>query len=158
MKKQLSKEGQGEREKGIAGTGKGSEEKLYHSEKLTRLLTAHRTAAIQAAMVNRPEVALVALVHQLVLKVFSSRHVETPVKISMEHVHLKPDAQNSEQSRAAIALEEKCQYWEERIEAGKQEGKELFAWLLNPRFIIGRKYQIGRQEAGRYYSSPYLRP
>ena len=67
MKKLLSKEG--ERGGGIAGTGRGSEEKPIHSKKLTRMLTAHRTAAIQAAMTDRPEVALATLVHQLVLKV-----------------------------------------------------------------------------------------
>jgi ParB family chromosome partitioning protein len=132
MKKFPSDEGQGqgERGRGVAARAEGNEGKPLHSEKLTRMLTAHRTAAIQAALASRPDVALAALVHQLVLKVFSSRHVETPVKISIEQVHLKPDAQNIEQSRAAIALEEKRQYWQERIEAGKQEGKELFGWLL----------------------------
>jgi ParB family chromosome partitioning protein len=101
-----------------------------HSEKLTRILTTHRTAAIQAAMASKPEIALAALVHQLVLKVFSGRHVETPVKISIEQARLKADAGNIEQGRAAVALSEKRQYWQERIEAGKQEGKELFGWLL----------------------------
>ena len=38
--------------------------------------------------------------------------------------------ENIEQSRAAVALAEKHQYWQERIEAAGQEGKELFAWLL----------------------------
>ena len=113
-----------------AGTGRSSEEKPVHSEKLTRMLTAHRTAAIQAEIANKPDVALAALVHQLVLRVFSSRHVETPVKISMKRVYLKQDAENIEQGRTAIVLAEKHQYWQERIEAGKQEGKELFGWLL----------------------------
>jgi ParB family chromosome partitioning protein len=94
------------------------------------MLTAHRTAAVQAAMASNPEIALAALVHQLVLKVFSSRHVETPVKINIEQAYLKTDAENIEQGRAAVALAEKRQYWQERIEAGKQEGKELFGWLL----------------------------
>ncbi|SEO51976.1 chromosome partitioning protein, ParB family [Nitrosospira multiformis] len=97
---------QGERGGGIAGTGRGSEEKPVHSEKLTHMLTAHRTAAIQAAMANKPHVALAVLVHQLVLKVFSSRHVETLVKISVERVYLKTEAENIEQGRAAIVLAE----------------------------------------------------
>jgi DNA-binding IclR family transcriptional regulator len=45
-------------------------------------LTAHHTAVIQAAMANQPEETLVALVYQLVLKVFSRDYVETPVKIA----------------------------------------------------------------------------
>ena len=129
MKKFPSREG--ERGGAIAGTGKGSEEKPVHSEKLTRMLTAHRTAAIQAAMANKPDIALATLVHQLVLKVFSSRHAETPVKISIEQARLKADAGNIEQGRAVITLEEKRQYWQERIEAAGQEGKELFVWLLD---------------------------
>ena len=128
MKKLSS--GQEGRAGDIAGTANSKEEKPVHSEKLTRMLTAHRTAAIQAAMASNPEIALAALVHQLVLKVFSNRHVETPLKINMERVYLKTEAENIEQGRAATALAEKRQYWQERIEAGKQEGKELFGWLL----------------------------
>ena len=56
--------------------------------------------------------------------------VETSVKISIEQAYLKTDAQNIEQSRAAIALAEKRQYWKERIETAEQEGKTLFGWLL----------------------------
>ncbi|HEU4854313.1 MAG TPA: ParB/RepB/Spo0J family partition protein, partial [Nitrosospira sp.] len=46
-------------------------EKPVHSEKLTRMLTAERTAAIQAAMVYRPEVALAAIASRLAETVFS---------------------------------------------------------------------------------------
>lgn len=48
----------------------------------------------------------------------------------MASAHLKQDVENIEQSRAAIVLAEKHQYWQERIEAGKQGGKTLFGWLL----------------------------
>lgn len=48
----------------------------------------------------------------------------------MASAHLKQDVENIEQSRAAIVLAEKHQYWQERIEAGKQDGKTLFGWLL----------------------------
>ena len=63
MKKLSSR--QEERAGDIAGTGRSSGEKPVLSEKLTRMLTAHRTAAIQAELMNRPEVALAALVHRL---------------------------------------------------------------------------------------------
>lgn len=41
-----------------------------HSDKLMRRLTAHRVAAIQAELVDRPDVALAALTAQLAQKVF----------------------------------------------------------------------------------------
>ncbi|SEO26336.1 chromosome partitioning protein, ParB family [Nitrosospira multiformis] len=116
----------------IAGTGRSSEEKPVHSEKLTRMLTAHRTAAIQAAMTDRPEIALAALVHRMAMQVFGNRYRSSRiVQINVEETHLKIDAENIEQSRAALAIEKKRQYWKDRIEAAEQEGKELFAWLLD---------------------------
>jgi ParB family chromosome partitioning protein len=115
----------------IAGTGKTDEPKPIHSEKLTRMLTAHRTAAIQAAMANRPEVALAALVHRMALQVFGVGYaVNRIVQVSIEKPYLKPDAGNIEQSRAARVMEEKRQYWQERIEEAQQDGGSLFRWLL----------------------------
>jgi ParB family chromosome partitioning protein len=116
---------------GIAGTGRADEPKPIHSEKLTRMLTAHRTAAIQAAMATRPEVALAALVHRMALQVFGNGYVANRiVQVSIEKPYLKPDAENIEQSCAAMVMEEKRQYWQERIEVAQQDGKSLFGWLL----------------------------
>jgi ParB family chromosome partitioning protein len=115
----------------MAGGGKTDEPKPIHSEKLTRMLTAHRTAAIQAAMAIRPEVALVALVHRMALQVFGDGYVANRVvQVSIEKPYLKPDAGNIEQSRAARVMEEKRQYWQEHIEAAQQDDKSLFGWLL----------------------------
>jgi ParB family chromosome partitioning protein len=116
---------------GMAGTGKTDEPKPIHSEKLTRMLTAHRTMAIQAAMAARPEVALAALVHRLVLQVFGSGYAANRiVQVNIEKPYLKPDAEDIEQSRAGIIMEGKRHYWQERIEAAEQDGKTLFGWLL----------------------------
>lgn len=41
-----------------------------HSAALTRRLTAHKTAALQATLTQKPEIALTALVHRLVLRTF----------------------------------------------------------------------------------------
>jgi len=41
-----------------------------HSEKLVRLLTAHRTVALHAELMVRPDIALAVLVHDLVCRVF----------------------------------------------------------------------------------------
>ena len=52
------------------------------------------------------------------------------VQVNIQRTYLKPHAENIEQSRAAMAIEEKRQHWQERIEAAGQGGKTLFAWLL----------------------------
>ena len=65
--------------------------KPSHSEKLTRMLTAHRTAAIQAEISNRPEVALAALVHRMALQIFGSGYSSNRiVQVNIEKYHLKP--------------------------------------------------------------------
>ena len=114
---------------GIAGTVKVDEPKPVHSEKLTRMLTAQRTAAIQAALASRPDVALAAIVHQLALQVFSNRYVSNRlVQINLERPYLKNDAEDIEQSAAAAELEKKRSQWVERIEAAGQGGPDLFGW------------------------------
>lgn len=108
---------------GIAA-GKGNSLKPIHSEKLTRMLTSHRTAAIQATMASQPGVALAVLVHRLALQVFGSGYASNRiVQVNIERAALKLDAENIEQSRAARAIEEKRQHWQERIEAAGQGGK-----------------------------------
>ncbi|MEO8992028.1 MAG: chromosome partitioning protein ParB, partial [Nitrosospira sp.] len=118
-------------ETGAAASGQGEAPTPEHSEKLTRMLTAHRTAAIQAELANRPGVALVALVHRMTLSVFSKGYVSNRlVQVNIERAYLKPDAENIEQSRAAIAIEDKHRVWQARIEAAGQGSKDLFQWLL----------------------------
>ncbi|GAB1719092.1 MAG: ParB-like nuclease [Nitrosospira sp.] len=132
-KEDMKKLPRGHGEQGRAGMNGAGDDMLepVHSEKLTRMLTAHRTAAIQAELMNRPEVALAALVHRMALQVLRSGHVSNRiVQVSIERSYLKPDAENIEQSRAGRVMEEKRQYWQERIEAAEQGGKSLFGWLL----------------------------
>ena len=82
--------------------------KPSHSEKLTRMLTAQRTAAIQAVMLTRPDVALAALVHRMALQIFGRGYSSNRiVQVNIEKPYLKPNAENIEQSRAAMVIEEK---------------------------------------------------
>jgi ParB family chromosome partitioning protein len=112
---------------GIEGVGG----KPVHSEKLTRMLTVHRTAAVQAAMTDRPEVALAALVHRMAVQIFSNGSASNPIlQISIEETRLKPDVEDIEQSKAATALAKKRRQWQKRIDAAKRGGKTLFGWLL----------------------------
>lgn len=120
------------------GAGGGREEdeaikqKPVHSERLTRMLTAHRTAAIQAAMVNRPDVALAAIVSQLAGRLFAGSRSRSRVlvQINMERPNLKNDAEGIDQSRAVGVIEEKFQSWASRVEAVASAETDLFSWLL----------------------------
>ncbi len=129
-KEDMKKLPKGNGEQGRDGTDDDTS-KPVHSEKLTRMLTAHRTAAIQAELMNRPEVALAALAHRLALQVFSNGYVSNRiVQVNIEQTYLKKEAENIEQGRAGVAIEEKRQYWQKRIDAARQDGKSLFGWLL----------------------------
>jgi ParB family chromosome partitioning protein len=132
-KEDMKKLPKGNGEQGRAGMyGVGDEmPKPVHSEKLTRMLTAHRTAAIQAELMNRPEVALAALVHRLALQVFGIGYIANRiVQVSIEKPYLKPDAEDIEQGKAGVAIEERRRYWKQRIDMAQQDGKGLFGWLL----------------------------
>jgi len=101
------------------------------SEKLMRDLTAHRTAAIQAALTQNAHVALVTLVHRMAETVFGqySRGNDV-VKVN---VHLTSDyslAQNAtgyENSPAGAILGQAETEWGDRL-PGNPEA--MFTWLL----------------------------
>ncbi len=49
----------------------GRRTRSVHSDRLTRVLTSHRTAALQAEMIGRPDVALVIITHSLLCKLLT---------------------------------------------------------------------------------------
>ncbi|MEP6606231.1 MAG: chromosome partitioning protein ParB, partial [Nitrosospira sp.] len=102
--------------------------KPIHSERLTRMLTAHRTAAIQAAMASRADVALAAFVSQLAGRTFSGygSRGRALVQISMERPKLKNDAEDIDKSYAMSVIDDTFTRWASRIEAVAN----LFDWLL----------------------------
>ena len=103
-----------------------------HSERLTRMLTAHRTAAIQASIANRSDIALAAVVSQLAARLFADYRSRSRVvvQINMERPSLKNDAEDMDQSRAVAVIEEKFTRWASRVEAIAASGTRLFDWLL----------------------------
>lgn len=60
--------------------------KAVHSEKLVQQLTAHRTAAVQAELIQQPNVALAVLAHRLACRIFEgeSQQATRAVKIQLE--------------------------------------------------------------------------
>ena len=105
--------------------------KPSHSEKLTRMLTAQRTAAIQAVMLTRPDVALAALVHRHGLAGFRERIFIKPDRAG-QHRETQSQAQCGEHRAEPCCHGNrgKARYWQGRIDAAGEGGKSLFGWLL----------------------------
>ena len=99
------------------------------SEKLTRRLSAHRTAALQIELARNPQASLAALVHGMVQRVLQDGYaVELPIGISVRpQDRLEGYAPDYPQSPAAVALRELQQAWGEQL---PEDDAELFAVLL----------------------------
>lgn len=101
------------------------------SEKLMRDLTAHRTAALQAALVQNPHVALVALVHRMAETVFSLYGSgDAVVKVTVRTTGdgaLAEEASGYGSSPAAAILGGAETEWGDRLPGSPAA---LFQWLL----------------------------
>ena len=101
-----------------------------HSAALVRRLTAHRTLALQATLMHRPEVALAGLTHRLVLRTLFTHAgwSDSAVQIDPQPVSLDQYAPGLEECKAHAAIEAQ----RERLRAElPQEPQALFEWLLN---------------------------
>ena len=100
------------------------------SEKLARRLSAHRTAALQAEVARHPQVALVAVVHRLALRVVVNGYGSGD---SVININASPQdgldsfAPDMVQSPAAVCMREARQAWAERL---PEDPSALFAELL----------------------------
>ncbi len=100
------------------------------SEKLARRLSAHRTAALQAEVARHPQVALVAVVHRLALRVVVNGYGsgDSVINISASPQDgLDAYAPDVAQSPAAVQMQEARQAWAERL---PEDPAALFAALL----------------------------
>lgn len=98
------------------------------SASLTRQLSVHRTAALQAELAKQPGVALVAVVHRLALRtLYGERDHSAVVRIECTPPdRLERYAPDLPQSPAAVALTDAKQAWRDKLPA---EVQVLFAAL-----------------------------
>lgn len=102
-----------------------------HSERLVRQLTANKTAIVQVALANNPNVALAVLVAQLAHRHYGAgyySHGGFGLGISTSCEPLAADAPDLPQSRAGQELARMERHWGDMITPGN-EGGEL-AWAL----------------------------
>jgi len=100
------------------------------SEKLARQLSAHRTAALQAEVARHPQMALIALVHRLALRVVRDDYGsgDSAVNISASPQDgLDAHAPDLAQSAALIGMRELRQAWASRLPT---DSNTLFSELL----------------------------
>jgi ParB family chromosome partitioning protein len=102
------------------------------SAALVEDLTAHRTAALRAVLATRPDVALVAVTHNLALRVCyeSCYEVGSCLSLTSEKggCRLDSHAKGIETSPAFVRLSEIHSQWLARIPA---QAEQLWPWLLD---------------------------
>lgn len=114
---------------GLAQDDAEPEQKAGISEALARKLSSHRTAALQIELARQPQIALVALVHQLAQQLlYDAYHTESVVHINaVEQNRLAHHAPDIDAAPAALALAELRITWQRRL---PEDIHSLFATLL----------------------------
>lgn len=128
LREQARQEEGGAGSKPDAGADKAA--KTGISEKLAKRLSAHRTAALQAEVARHPEVALVALVHRLALRVIVDCYGSGGSHIDISATPqdgLGLHAPDMGEAAAAIGMRKVRQAWADRL---PEDPEALFADLL----------------------------
>lgn len=101
---------------------------LTISEKLSRRLSAHRTAALQAEVARHPHVALAAVVHRLAQRIVLEGYHGSPLNISADpQDRLEQHAPDVAEAPAAVGMRKVREAWGQRL---PEDPEALFAELL----------------------------
>ncbi len=95
-------------------------------ERLMAELTAHRTLALRDAVASRPQVALTALLHKLVLDTFRVGSGSGCLEVSVREIHFAAQAEDLRDSACAHAVAERHASWEVELPAASDA---LWDWL-----------------------------
>lgn len=106
-----------------------------HSERLVRRLTAHRVAALQAEVLDRPDVAIAALTAQLACKALHDPmrgylrfDPVFDIEARCNHFELCNAAEDMKASAAWTRLQQEREAWQRLL---PQENDAYFPWLLS---------------------------
>lgn len=95
-------------------------------DRLLGELTAHRTLALRDAVANRPQVALTALLHKLVLDTFRFRSAQGCLEASVRQIHFPAQAEDLNDSGCARAVAERHAGWKAEL---PEDDDALWDWL-----------------------------
>jgi ParB family chromosome partitioning protein len=100
-----------------------------HSAALARRLNAQRTLALQAVLAERPDVAVIALTHRLVLQTFPQYALsrDSIVNIDAHNAALGAHAEELAVTKAQATLRARREALEATL---PKDAEQLFAWLL----------------------------
>jgi ParB family transcriptional regulator, chromosome partitioning protein len=109
--------------------------RAVHSDRLMRMLTAHRVAAVQAELLERPDVALAALTAHLAAKVLrdaydTSKSVPQTLTVSASDTHesLRGEGEEIALADAWKAMQGMRVEWEAAL---PKDGAALLGWVLS---------------------------
>ncbi len=113
-----------------APSAQASPPRPEYSDRLMLSMTAHRTAALQAAMIDAPHIALAALAHRLVLAIRAPYRSPSPLRVEL---HASRDslirhAPEIEDSRAIEQVERERQRLGDMLPG---EPGDLLRWLIS---------------------------
>jgi ParB family chromosome partitioning protein len=97
---------------------------------MTLRLSAHRTQALQAVLADRPQIALVALCHRMVISTLLNCHDphKASLRIHVEGPQLENYADDLKGTKAYLALQSRRESWLSRIPG---DPNLLMPWLLD---------------------------
>ncbi|WP_265495139.1 ParB/RepB/Spo0J family partition protein [Providencia heimbachae] len=101
-----------------------------YSAALCKSLSSERTLAVQAALTQHPNVALVILVHDACIQVFGSPYAKTAfnIKFSRSQDELLKNAPTAQDSEALQSLNTQFESWSARL---PEQWQADFTWLLS---------------------------
>lgn len=112
------------------GKGKGEPKvpTISHSAALIEDLTAHKTAALRIELANNPDVALVAVVHAMLLRVAYPYHSEqSALQLSLTHERLEPSMKDAESCKGLTAFNDLADNYGHHFPGNPAD---LFDWLM----------------------------
>lgn len=121
----VKKEARAQERAKAAGAGDAPQPEARIPESLMVSLTAHKSAALQCALLSQPAVTLALLASSVVQDYSSRDHLQ--VRFESQRHHIERNARGFESTRPARVLAEVDALWEGRI----PDDVEPFAWFLS---------------------------
>lgn len=101
------------------------------SAALARSLSCERTLAVQATLMQKPEIALALMVHKMALNIFSAGYHASPVCVTVQQTTrtMTDDAPGSDEGEAVKQLKEAHSRWESTLPKGWENDFTLLTAL-----------------------------
>ncbi|RWD51647.1 MAG: ParB/RepB/Spo0J family partition protein [Mesorhizobium sp.] len=111
-----------------SGAAKPKAPSISHSAALIEDLTAHKTAALRIELANNPDVALVAVVHAILLRVaYPYNSEQSALQLSLTHECLEPSMKDAESCKGLSAFNDLADNYGHHLPGNPAD---LFDWLL----------------------------